>query len=115
MRLIDQLQAMANIWAETNERSLSRLATIVVNDGHFFERIGRKRDCNTQTFEKFLIFFRVPGNWPDDSIPHAAAGLLDNFANIAMEAAASEGMDSGDAASASPDIALANIGEGQAA
>lgn len=37
--------------------SLSRLATIVVNDGKFFDRIGRGGDFTVRTYERFLEFF----------------------------------------------------------
>ncbi len=89
--MIEQLVQLAAIWSRANDRSLSRLATIVLNRGHFFESLDRGGDCGTETFEKFLLFFRDGANWPDQRVPQDAADLLDNFENIAVEAAASTG------------------------
>lgn len=92
MRIVEQLVELARIWAEANEKSLSRLATIVINRGHFFETsIDQMNRSGMQTFEKFLIFFRDGGNWKGGRIPDAAVALLDNFENIATEAGASSG------------------------
>ena len=86
-----QLIQLGRIWTEANGRSLSRLATIVINRGHFFVSLESDGKLTTDTFEKFLRFFRDGANWPDGCIPQGAADLLDNFANIAVEAAASTG------------------------
>lgn len=90
MRMKEQLLRMADLWSQADGRSIARLATIVVRDGKFFDRIGRVgKDLQTETFEKFLSFFRDGANWPDGRIPQAACDLLDNFANIATGSAAS--------------------------
>lgn len=90
MRMKDQLIRLATIWATVSSRSVARLATIVVADGKFFDRIGaRGKDLQTETFEKFLSFFRDGANWPDGRIPQTAVDLLDNFANIACAPALS--------------------------
>ena len=85
MRIIDQLVSIADVWAESHGRSKARLATIVVNDGNFFKRIEETENCNLNTFEKFLFFFRDPANWPDDNIPEAAVRLLEQLGNISTE------------------------------
>lgn len=91
MHIIGQLVRLADIWATESGRSLARLATIVVNRGHFFEALAKGGDCGTETFEKFLHFFRDGANWPDGRIPQNAVVLLDNFASIAVEDAESTG------------------------
>lgn len=89
--MVDQLVRLAEIWAEVNDRSVARLATLVANDGGLFPRLAKGGRLTTDTLEKFLRFFRDGANWPDGCIPQDAADLLDNFANIAAEAAASTG------------------------
>lgn len=91
MHIIGQLLRLADIWAAASGRSQARLATIVVNRGHFFEALAKGGDCGTETFEKFLHYFRDGANWRDGRIPQEAADLLDNFANIAVEDAESTG------------------------
>lgn len=85
LRIIDQLVGLADVWAGNHGRSKARLATIVVNDGNFFKRIEKTENCNLNTFEKFLSFFRDPANWPDDIIPDAAVRLLEQLDNISTE------------------------------
>lgn len=88
--MIDQLVRLAEIWAVTNGRSTARLSTLVANDGDLFNRITQRGGrLTTETFEKFLTFFRDGGNWAGGLIPAAAVDLLDNFENIAVEAGAS--------------------------
>lgn len=97
MRMIDQLVRLAEIWSEVNDKSLARLATIVINRGHFFDSDRETMNrSGLQTFEKFLRFFRDGGNWAGGVIPAAAVDLLDNFENIATEAAASTVKDTAD-------------------
>lgn len=92
MRIAEQLVELAKIWSRANDKSIARLATIVVNRGHFFDSdIDTMSRAGIQTFEKFLRFFRDGGNWEGGVIPAAAVDLLDNFENIATEAAASTG------------------------
>lgn len=91
MRIIDQLVGIADVWAESHGRSKARLATIVVNDGNFFKRIEETENCNLNTFEKFLSFFREPANWPDNIIPKAAVRLLEQLDNISTEATGTDG------------------------
>lgn len=91
LRMIEQLCQLADIWAVASDRSVARLATIVLNRGHFFETLRSGGDCGTETFEKFLTFFRDGSNWPAQRVPQDAVDLLDNFENIAVAAAASTG------------------------
>lgn len=90
--MIDQLVHLATIWADANSRSRSRLATLVVNDGKFFDKVEMQgAGCTVATFEKFLLFFRDGANWPEGRIPEAACDLLDNFSNIALTSSAHPG------------------------
>lgn len=91
MRMTDQLHAIASIWAGLSKQSLSTLGSKLQNDSRFFARLSNEGSCTTRSFEKFLSFFRDASNWPDAMIPQGAAELLDNFENIAHEAAAEEG------------------------
>lgn len=84
MRLVDHLQELARLWSVATGRSVSRLATRVVNDGGFFRRIEGGGGFSDATFEKFLAFFRSGENWPDNRIPLSAAELLDRLENIAV-------------------------------
>lgn len=89
--MIDQLLKLADVWAVANDRSMATLATQVAKDGDTFNRLKRGGRLTTELFERFLSFFRDGGNWKDGLIPDAAADLLDNFENIATDAAASSG------------------------
>ncbi|RXD02475.1 hypothetical protein EQZ23_17785 [Sphingomonas sp. UV9] len=57
-------------------KSLSRVATIVVNSGTFFSRLRDGKTFSVTNLEKFASWFRVPANWPDRAIPHDAATAL---------------------------------------
>lgn len=57
-------------------KSLSRVATIVVNSGAFFNRLRDGKSFSVGNLEKFASWFRVPANWPDRTIPHDAATAL---------------------------------------
>lgn len=57
-------------------KSLSRVATIVVSSGAFFNRLRDGKTFSVTNLEKFAGWFRVPANWPDRSIPHVAAAAL---------------------------------------
>lgn len=76
MDLIEKLVGSAEHWARANERSLARLATIVVNDGKLFERIASGGSCTVATYEKIMGHLRDPANWAE-GIPSEAAHLLD--------------------------------------
>lgn len=81
--MLEQLEKLADIWCGATGLSRARLATIVVNRGSFFDRIAAGAGCNVQTVEQFLSHFRDGANWPNGHIPHDAAAVLSNFANIA--------------------------------
>jgi hypothetical protein len=57
-------------------KSLSRVATIVVSSGAFFNRLRDGKTFSVTNLEKFASWFRVPANWPDRSIPRDAATAL---------------------------------------
>jgi hypothetical protein len=85
MTLTDLLQRLARLWAEAHAKELSTLGTLVAKDGKFFARLEAGKTCTIDTFERFLRFFREPGNWPAAVIPHEAADLLDDIEVIATE------------------------------
>jgi hypothetical protein len=84
MTLIDRLCRLAQLWATAQGRELSTLGTLVAKDGKFFNRLGEGKTCTVALFERFLLFFREPGNWPEESIPADAAALLDEVEMIAV-------------------------------
>lgn len=57
MTLKEQLLRDAKKCAEREGISLPRLATKVMNDGKFFDRISRGGEFTTATFEKFQAYF----------------------------------------------------------
>ena len=57
-------------------KSLSRVATIVVNNGAFFQRLREGKPFLVHNLERFAAWFRVPQNWPDSCIPHDAVAAL---------------------------------------
>ena len=67
MSLIDQLLEDANQVAEKRNISLSRLSTIVVNDGKFFGKLKDGGSCNVKTFERARAKLRdlEPGLFAD--------------------------------------------------
>ena len=82
MTLIDYLTRLARLWSEATGTSQARLATRVANDGKLFQRIAGGAAVTTPTFERFLLFFRDPGNWPDGRIPAQAEKTLLALASI---------------------------------
>lgn len=74
MTLIERLIALAEMWARENDRSLSRLATIVVNDGKLFDRIAAGGSCTVATYERLIAHLSDPSNWANP-MP-AEAGVL---------------------------------------
>lgn len=61
MTLKDQLLNDAARFCEYRKISKARLATIVVNDGKFFERVSSGGEFTTATFEKFQAYFAAEG------------------------------------------------------
>ena len=57
-------------------KSLSRVATIVVSSGAFFNRLRNGKTFSVNNLEKFASWFRVPANWPDHTIPLDAVAAL---------------------------------------
>jgi len=85
------LLKIADIWTATNDRSLSRLSTIAVNDGKFFASLKRGSSCTVTRFETVLSFFRNGENWKDNCIPDSAGLLLDELDNISTGAVGAGG------------------------
>lgn len=79
MTLIERLFALAEMWARENDRSLSRLATIVVNDGKLFDRIAAGGSCTVATYERLIGHLADPANWTTP-IPPEALKLLGSAA-----------------------------------
>ncbi len=75
MTLIERLFALAEMWARENDRSLSRLATIVVNDGKLFDRIAAGGSCTVATYERLIAHLADPSNW-SKPIPVEGCKLL---------------------------------------
>ena len=94
MQLKTYLDLLAECWAQTTGRTLVALGGVVVNDGKFIARMRAGSNPTTETFERFLAFFRDGSNWPDNVIPMAAADLLDRLENIAVEEGAASCMPS---------------------
>lgn len=57
-------------------KSLSRVATIVVNNGAFFHRLREGKPFLVHNLERFAAWFRMPQNWPDACIPQDAVDAL---------------------------------------
>lgn len=57
MTLKEELLREAETFCAATGMSKARLATIVVNDGKFFDRIEAGGDCTTGTLEKFQAHF----------------------------------------------------------
>ena len=74
------LQAIADTYeaevAAYGGRSLSRVATIVVSSGAFFQRLRSGKPFLVQNLDKFAAWFRDPSNWPTGEIPHSAVLAL---------------------------------------
>lgn len=85
MPFIDRLITLAQMWAKANDRSTSRLATIVANDGKFFERLSSGGTCTVTVLEKFIAFFSDASNWPA-GIPEDTQLLLQGFGTSGQRA-----------------------------
>ncbi len=74
------LRTIADCYEAESERwggrSLSRVATIVLNSGTFFERLRAGKTFTVVNLEKMTTWMRDPANWPDSAIPHEAALAL---------------------------------------
>jgi hypothetical protein len=57
MNLKDQLLAAAQDYCTARRISKARLATVVVNDGKFFDRIENGGGFTIRTYEKFMAYF----------------------------------------------------------
>jgi hypothetical protein len=79
VQLIDRLLTLADLWTVSRGLSLSRLGTLVLRDGSFFDRVAGGASCTIATFEKFLAHFRNPQNWAEGFIPDDARALLDDL------------------------------------
>ncbi len=57
MDLTAELLAKAELHCERAGISKARLATIVVNDGKFFDRVAAGGSLTVKTYERFMAFF----------------------------------------------------------
>jgi hypothetical protein len=69
----DSYEAEVTRWGG---KSLSRVATIVVSSGAFFNRLRAGGTFSVANLDKFAGWFRTPANWPDQVIPQDAALAL---------------------------------------
>lgn len=85
--LIRRLEQAAGQWARANDRSLARLATLVINDGKFFARLAARdgADTTTTTLGRFALFLIDPANWPDGKVGRAAWDLAEVTGIIVRE------------------------------
>ena len=70
MTLKEELLQEAEDFCVATGMSKARLATIVINDGKFFERLKAGGDCTTSTLERFRAHFSE--NRPDRANADAA-------------------------------------------
>jgi len=59
MDLKSALIAAADRYCETAEISKARLATLVANDGKFFQRIESGGGLTLKMYERFMAYFRT--------------------------------------------------------
>lgn len=57
MDLTGELLSASAAYCARTGMSRARLATIVINDGKFFDRIERGGGLTVKTFEKFMAYF----------------------------------------------------------
>lgn len=60
-----QLCTLAEAYAEATGRSVARVATIVHNQGQFFDGLSQGKACTVDTYMKVLRWFSE--NWPEDA------------------------------------------------
>ncbi|NKI99613.1 pyridoxine/pyridoxamine 5'-phosphate oxidase [Novosphingobium sp. SG707] len=69
-RLIERLTQCADLWAEANKSSISRLGRLTVNDSSFFvSRTTSPKGVTTATLERFAQFLIDPHQWCGIEIP----------------------------------------------
>jgi len=64
MTMREQLLVVASAYCEARGRSISRISTIVLNDGKKLDAIANGRDLHTARFEHAMAWFSE--NWPDN-------------------------------------------------
>lgn len=88
------LLAIAGAYEQSAERhggkSISRIATIVLNRGSFFTSLKEGRGCSARNLDRIAGWFRIPANWPDGSIPEVAEHALVAIGRPALPPSASE-------------------------
>lgn len=62
MTLRETLIIVANHYAQARRLSMSRVSTLVLNDGKALDRISSGGDLNTGSYERALEWFSA--NWP---------------------------------------------------
>jgi hypothetical protein len=91
LQLADHLCRLAEIWAESNNRSEATLGSKVAGDSKLFDRLRTGSSCTISTFEKLLAFFRGEENWLNGNIPDSAVHVLARLDNISTDTSASSG------------------------
>lgn len=98
--LPDRLRRAAQIWADAQGASLSRLGGKVLNDTSFFSRRAAQNPT-TVTLERFARFLGDEAEWPEGEVPQEVRAFI-HAVGV-----------SPDAEAASPDIAGAAIAPAQ--
>ena len=86
MDLLIEMRSLSDRWCQANDRSLPRLATIVVNDGKLFDRLATGAGCTIATYQRFLRFFQSADNWPSNEIPPDVVDRLELLCSEALSA-----------------------------
>lgn len=64
MSLTSDLMQLADLYCDRTQRSRSRVATIIFNDGKKLDLIAGGADLTTRSFENAISWFSA--NWPAD-------------------------------------------------
>jgi hypothetical protein len=83
MTLVEKVLKVAELWSSAQgHSSTSRLSTIVANDGRVLAKLADGGGANIGTLDKFVVFLRDAGNWPNAVIPLGAVELLAAIGHI---------------------------------
>ena len=63
MNLKARLLSEADAWVARTGLSHARLASIVINDGKFFERVRKGGEFKVSTYERFMKYFAGTGRF----------------------------------------------------
>lgn len=63
MTLVSQLLIVANAFCQARTLAVSRVSTLVFNDGKALARLARGGDLHTGSYERAMIWFSI--HWPE--------------------------------------------------